>query len=61
MTHVQLIGAEAVERAAGQMRQAATELHQTVANMESIFDQQRRFMDDWLLRFEDALQKKGTD
>jgi hypothetical protein len=53
--YVHLIGAEDVGRAGYQIGQAADDMKRTADVMEETFRQHRLFMDDWLIRFEQAL------
>lgn len=57
--YITLLGAEDVQRAANSMRQAADDM-QRAANLyqESTY-QQQQFMNDWLIRFEQALKESG--
>lgn len=55
--YVHLVGAEEVSRAASQMSSAAQEMLRAAFYMESVVNQQRRNMDDFLQRLEDILGK----
>ncbi len=58
METIVLIGAEDVQRAGSTMRDAATEMSRAAETIREAFSQQQRFMDDWLMRLEVALEKK---
>lgn len=55
--YVHLVGAEEVSRAASQMSFAAQEMGRAASYLESVVEQQRRNMDDFLQRLEDILGK----
>lgn len=56
-----LIGAEEVSRAANRMSSAADEMLRAASAMDETFRQQRQYLEDWMMRFESALQAKdGT-
>jgi len=54
---ITLLGAEDVRNAGHRMQEAANQFRQSVAQLEDIFQQQQVFLNDWLLRYEDALAK----
>ena len=54
--YIHLIGAEDVKSAGHQMASAASDMSRAVGNFESVFFQHHRFMDDWLQRFELAIE-----
>lgn len=60
MERIHLQGSEEVSRAASRMSEAASEMQQAARNMEGVFEQHHRFMDDWLLRLECLLERKTT-
>jgi hypothetical protein len=53
-----LIGAEEVSRAASSMQDAAEQMKQAASSIDFSLETHRRFMDDWLSRFETALKEK---
>lgn len=55
--YVTLLGAEQVSSAGHTMREAAREMQAAANSTEWALEQHRRFMDDWLSRFEAALEK----
>ena len=57
MGFTHLVGAEQVQHAAAAMREAAREMQAAVNSLEWSLEQQRRFMDDWLGRLTEALEK----
>ena len=56
MPTMDLIGAENVSRAGFQMKDAAKSMANVSANMQAVFEAHQRFLDDWLLRFEQAVE-----
>ena len=50
------MGAEEVGNAGRSIREAAQQMQRAAECIEASLEIQRRFMDDWLLRFEQALQ-----
>lgn len=57
MDSIHLIGAEDIRSAGYTMQHAADSMRQAASAIEDTFQQYRRFMDDWLSRFEAALEK----
>ena len=55
--YMTLLGSEAVSRAAGEMTRAAQEMQTAASWTEESLFRHRQFLDDWLLRFEQALEK----
>jgi hypothetical protein len=55
--YIHLIGADDVRSAGHQMACAASEMSQAASSFDSVFERQRRFMDDWLQRFESVLEE----
>ena len=53
--YVTLLGAEEVGRAASSMREAAAQMSSAASSIDWANQQQRQFMDDWLVRFEAAV------
>lgn len=56
MESIHLIGAEDVSRAGYTMRDAAREMRDAANIISGALEDQRRFMEDWLTRFEQAMQ-----
>lgn len=54
MQNVYLIGAEEVSRAANTMRSAAEQMSRVATNIDGSLERFQRFMEDWLVRFEQA-------
>lgn len=52
-----LMGSEDVSRAAGQMREAASEMNRAAGSIEFALRQHENFMNDWLSRFEAAIER----
>ena len=57
--YVTLMGAEEVSKAGYVMRDAAAKMQMAVFNLDVALEQQRRFMDDWLQRLENALKESA--
>lgn len=57
MNYTTLLGAEEVTRAASNMRTAAQEFGAAVGNFTYALETHRRWMDDWLQRFEEVTSK----
>lgn len=55
--YVTLVGAEQVQRAANEMRSAAETMRQSASNLDAVLSGHQRFLDDWLMRFEQALER----
>lgn len=55
--YMHLVGAEDVSRAASTMSSAASEISGAARSIDWSMEQQRRFMDDWLQRFEEVVEK----
>ena len=53
--YVTLVGAEDVSRAASTMRSAADTMVSAASTIDFAHQQQRQFLDDWLMRFEQVL------
>lgn len=60
MNSVNLIGAEQVNTAGHRMLVAAEQMANVSANMQTVFSQHQRFLDDWLLRFETVIQRAAA-
>ena len=56
-----LIGAEDVSRAGHNIAGAADTISRASANMENALHQHELFLDDWLERFEEALDRNGEE
>jgi hypothetical protein len=59
--YITLLGAEEVSRAASNMSSAAADMQRAASTMQSAFDQQERFMNDWLSRLDGILQDRTCD
>lgn len=59
MESVNLIGAEAVERAGHNMRSAANEIQQAANQIQMALYDHQRFLAEWIERFEQALREKS--
>jgi len=57
MESIYLQGSERVEIAASSMRYAAYEMQRAAASITYALEMHHRFLDDWLMRFRDALEK----
>ena len=57
MDYVYLQGAEDVQRAGNAMSSAADDMRRAANQFDETMQQHQRFMDDWLSRFEAALEK----
>lgn len=53
--YVTLIGAEQVQTASRLMGEAAAGMNRAASNLDEVLERNRRFMDDWLARFEQIL------
>lgn len=56
--NINLVGSDDVVRGGHIMQNAATEITQAVTNLDGVFERQRRFMEDWLERFEQILKER---
>lgn len=56
--YMHLVGAEDVRSAANTMSSAASEMNSAARSIDWTMEQQRRFMDDWLQRFEAIVEKQ---
>lgn len=59
MESVYLQGSERVNDAGREMRAAAEQIERAVFNFAEALQRHRTFMDEWLARFEVALEKVG--
>lgn len=57
MDYITLMGAEAVQRAGSTIRQAAGTMQTAANSIYDSLDRHQRFLDDWLARFEAAVNK----
>lgn len=55
--YITLIGTEEVRRAGGEMGRAAQAMLNAASTFDSALDRHHRFMDDWLLRLEQLLDR----
>ena len=53
--YITLLGAEGVQKAASSIRSAAEEMQSAVGFLEDSLFRHRQFMDDWLIRLEEAI------
>jgi hypothetical protein len=56
--YVELIGAERVASAAHTMSHAAEQMRQAAGSIDETMRQHQRFLEDWLQRFETALERQ---
>jgi hypothetical protein len=56
MDSVYLVGAESVREASHTISAAASAMQRAAADMDEAFRAHQRFLDDWLSRFQDALE-----
>lgn len=54
--YVHLLGAEDVRAAGNAMRSAADDMRQAASSIDSVLERHQRFLDDWLIRFTEAMQ-----
>jgi hypothetical protein len=57
--YVTLLGAEQVANAGRQIASAADDMRQAGSNIDDALRRHRYFLDDWLLRFADVVEKLG--
>lgn len=55
MDSIHLIGAEDVQRAGHHISVAAEQMGRAAGNIDESLERHRRFLDDWLQRFEQVL------
>lgn len=55
--YVTLLGAEDVRSAANTMSRAADTMRSAASNFDSTMDRHQRFMDEWMTRFESAIDR----
>ncbi|MGY3588020.1 hypothetical protein [Bradyrhizobium sp. USDA 4350] len=58
--YVTLLGAEQVQSAANRMSSAADEMKNAAGVVDDALRSQRQFLDDWMIRFEAAVEKMGN-
>lgn len=56
MDMITLLGAENVSTAGWNMLEAGRQMSNVSTNLQCVLEAHQRFMDDWLLRFEQALE-----
>lgn len=54
---VYLIGADDVRSAGHSMRSAAEQMSQAALNIDGTMERHQRFLEDWLMRFEDVMTR----
>ena len=54
--YMHLVGSEQVQNAANTMRHAAEEMNRASANLEGVLFRHQLFLDDWLIRYERAME-----
>lgn len=57
--YVTLLGAEDVRSAGNAMRSAADDMRSAASSIDSTLDRHQRFLDDWLQRFEAAIERSA--
>lgn len=55
--YITLLGAEDIRRAGNAMQAAAEEMMRGTGYQQEALQQHQRFMDDWLSRFETAIER----
>lgn len=60
MQTMHLTGSEDVRRAASQMTSAAETMQHAARAIDHSLGQHQRFLDDWLFRFQQVLEKTGA-
>ncbi|WP_095203699.1 hypothetical protein [Mesorhizobium carmichaelinearum] len=55
--YMHLIGAEEVRSVGNAMSGAASEMRGAASSIDSAFERHHRFLDDWLQRFEAAMER----
>jgi len=53
--YITLLGAEDVQRAASSIRSAAEAMQSAADSLENSLSRNQRFMDDWILRLQEAI------
>jgi hypothetical protein len=54
-----LVGAEQVASAGNNIKQAAEQMSNVSGNVQVVLEAHQRFLDDWLLRFEQMLDQRA--
>ena len=57
--NIYLMGSEDVLRASHNMQAAATDLNRAAQTLQSVFELHERFLQNWLIDFQEALSKNG--
>lgn len=57
--YITLMGAEQVQSAASRMGSAAEDIRRAAGSMDDSFQPHEQFLDEWLRRFEVAVEKHG--
>lgn len=60
MDSIYLVGSDDVRGGGNAMREAAQQMNNAAASIQFTLEQHQRFLDDWLLRFCDALAVQST-
>jgi len=55
--YITLLGAEQVQSAARTMANAADEMRHAAGNIDEALRSHQRFLDDWLIRFQQAMEQ----
>ena len=58
---IHLVGADDVRNAASRIALAADTMRHAASSLAFAFETHQRFLDDWLMRFEDVLTKDRED
>lgn len=58
--YIHLVGSEQVQNAANTMRHAAEEMNRASANLEEVLFRHQRFLDDWLMRYEQVMNSSAA-
>lgn len=59
--YITLLGAEEVARASHRMQSAAEQMSRAAGNMDEVLERHRRWQDDWLQRFETAVEQMNKE
>lgn len=59
--YIHLVGTEDLSRAASTMSSAADEMKRAAGWMQETLENNQRFLDDWLIRFEQVMEKPEVD
>ena len=57
MNTIYLQGSEDVSRAASSISESADTMRRAASSIDESLDRNQRFMDDWLVRFQDVLKE----